>query len=481
MTIEPEDGQGAPAVYDYSDVMNPSFRLEVADDSGTACRDLFVQTFARSEDPDVWFSQPEAQWHFLARILPRKIVTYPVHTNPHAQRYLSPRHGRIRTLVYQVRHDYPLPDSSDQAVSLIETYLPWRTSNNCAFGLGLIKELDAIWAGIMKLPGVDTILVTEDGESTVVDCVVLINVQDLDEQRRALERANRNVRERVRLVKALHVRNTLLAQLSPERFPPIVQVGAAGELVEVRLGRTRQSAASVRSLRAATVRAVRENAALIVKDAPGALMELHAEIERVTLASMIEGYERMLVQALPEGRWQRFFEENIFILTMLFARPVRLLHTQFHAKGSNLSGSGAQVGDFLLGELGQSLAIVEIKKPSTVLMLNTAYRNSEVYGPSAELSGAITQVLYQQSALHSNWLFHQTQPELRGSRPDATKCVVIAGMTPMEEAQRRSFEIFRNACKNVEVVTFDELLGKLKILLHHLTPPARGDGEAAPF
>jgi len=36
-------------------------------------------------------------------------------------------------------------------------------------------------------------------------------------------------------------------------------------------------------------------------------------------------------------------------------------------------------------------------------MLNTAYRNSEVYGPNAELSGGVTQIFYQQSALHSNW------------------------------------------------------------------------------
>jgi len=87
-------------------------------------------------------------------------------------------------------------------------------------------------------------------------------------------------------------------------------------------------------------------------------MEFHAEIERGTLASIIDGYERMLVQALPECRWQRFFEVHIFILTMLFAPPVRLLHTQFHAKESNLSGSGAQAGDFLFSELGQSLSIV---------------------------------------------------------------------------------------------------------------------------
>ncbi|MCU1785215.1 DUF4263 domain-containing protein [Pseudomonas sp. 13B_2.1_Bac1] len=132
---------------------------------------------------------------------------------------------------------------------------------------------------------------------------------------------------------------------------------------------------------------MRENAALIVKDAPDALMELHAEIERVTLASMIEGYERMLAQALLEGRWQRFFEESIFNLTTLFARPVRLLHTQFHAKGSNLAGSGAQVGDFLLGELGQSLAIVEIKKPATVQAPSSAEQS---------IRSSINRVLFKQ-------------------------------------------------------------------------------------
>ncbi|BDB29225.1 DUF4263 domain-containing protein (plasmid) [Cupriavidus sp. P-10] len=471
MEGEPVTGAESAAVYDHSEVMNPSFRLAVGADGSLPCRDLYVQTFARSEHgPDDWISQPEGQWHLLARILPQSIVTYPVHTNPHAQRYLRPRHGRIRTIILQGGEEHAMPDSPEAAVSLIEAALPWRASNDCAYGLGLTKELDAIWLGIQQITGVDTLIVTKDGETKLEGSAVVMPEGELDMLRHALDRANRHVRSRVQLAKTTHIRNTLLTQLIPERFPPIVQVGATGELVEVRLDRTRQSTATVRAQRRATVRAVRENAALIAHEAPEELMELHAEIERVTLASMIERYEGMLAQTLPEGRWQSFFETNIFILTMLFARPVRLLHTQFHAQGSSLSGSGAQVGDFLLGELGQSLAIVEIKKPSTMLMLNAAYRNSEVYGPSAELSGAITQVLYQQSALHSNWLAHQIRPELRDSRPDATKCVIIAGLTPTEERQRRSFEIFRNACKNVEVVTFDELLGKLRVLLQHLAP-----------
>jgi hypothetical protein len=229
------------------------------------------------------------------------------------------------------------------------------------------------------------------------------------------------------------------------------------------------------------VRAVRENLELLASEAPRDLLELHSEIERVTLANMIERYESMLQQSLSEGSWQRFFESNVFILTMVFARPVRLLHTQFHAQGSSLDGSGAQVGDFLFAEQGQALAIVEIKKPTSVLMRNTPYRNREVYGPSAELTGAVTQVLYQQSMLHSNWLLHRAQSELRESRPDATRCVVIAGTTLNDEAQHRSFEVFRNACKSVEVVTFDELLGKLRLLLSLLTPQAAGANDSIPF
>ncbi|WP_244118500.1 Shedu immune nuclease family protein [Burkholderia gladioli] len=188
----------------------------------------------------------------------------------------------------------------------------------------------------------------------------------------------------------------------------------------------------------------------------------------------------MLDQSLSEARWQRFFEDNIFILTMVFTRPVRLLHTQFHAEGSGLDGSGAQVGDFLFAEHGPALAIVEIKKPDTDLLLNTPYRNKQVFGAAAELSGAVTQVLYQQSSLRSKWLLHATRPELQHARPDNIRCVVIAGRLPTEDMKRRSFDIFRNACKDVDVVTFDELLEKLRLMLRHLNDE-QATAQVVPF
>ncbi|HFX1080052.1 TPA: Shedu immune nuclease family protein [Pseudomonas aeruginosa] len=471
--------QGQTRWYTDAEVMEPSFRLEAGvTDEGVEYKDLFMQIFEQeSSEPRRWRSLPEPDWHHLARVFLQKIITYPVFTNPHAQRYLASRHGPFRTVIYESSYGRELPDSAASAAYYIELALPWRTSNPCTFGLGLTAELDEIWRGLSSFPNLNAIVVVRAGTLQVDGNAVRIPEEELQRVRRAFERTKRKMREVVKQARSTHIRNVLLAQLDPTRFPPIVQVNPDGQLVEVRLDRGRQSQEAARSGRKATVKAVRSNVETLVAEAPEELIELHAEIERVTLAQMIEKYEDMLQKGLPETAWQKFFERNIFILTMIFARPVRLLHTQFHAQGGGLDGTGAQIGDFLLAEKGFAMAIVEIKTPGSPLLRGKAYRNREVFAPDEDLSGAVSQVLYQQSKIHENWLFHRARPELQDSRPDAIKCVVITGMLPKDEMQRRSFEVFRNACKNVEVITFDELLGKLRLLSEHLTPRATPENE----
>ncbi|MEA3172275.1 MAG: hypothetical protein QOI97_5223, partial [Pseudomonas sp.] len=95
--------QGQSRWYTDVEVMEPAFRIEAGvTDEGLEYRDLFMQTFVRdASDPRRWQSQPEPDWHWLARVFQKQIVTYPVFSNPHAQRYLKPRHGRFRTLTYE--------------------------------------------------------------------------------------------------------------------------------------------------------------------------------------------------------------------------------------------------------------------------------------------------------------------------------------------------------------------------------------------
>jgi len=374
---------------------------------------------------------------------------------------------------------HALPESTNEALILIEWQLQRPVWNECAYGLGLAKELDPLWHGLVRLPDIESIVITRDSEMKIIEGTARIPINYLEEIRRTFERANRKLRERIRIAKQWHVRNEILAKLAPQSFPALAQVTSTGELVEYRFASSGQPAATERFKRDASIRTVRESAEQIARESPRELMNLHAEIERVTLTTMIERFEKKINLSLPEAQWQIFFEENIFILSLLFARPVKLLHSQFHAQGSHLDGSGAQIGDFLIRELGQSLAIIEIKKPSSPLMQTRAYRNDKVYGPHAELSGAITQALFQQASLQNNWLYHQSN--LKDSLPDTISCVVIAGTTPTDAEQRRCFDIYRHACKNVDVVTFDELLGKLKLLLYHLTPSAIDSDVRDPF
>lgn len=463
-------------MYDGEAVFNPSFRLIPGLPNQEPCRDLYMETFFTLEDPDdpdAWYPHAVDRWHLLASIFSNRIVTYPVFTNPHAKRYLSRRHGRIKTVIYEMKYEQALPESSDAALALIDLYLTSRSWNSCNFGLGLIKDLEPLCAGLMRVAELDTLVVTHDDHIKIDRNCARIPERQIEDLRRTFFKADRRQKERIRAAKHWHVRNAIMAKLAPDKFPALLQVTSTGEMIEYRMASTRRSQAMEKQQQQASVRTVRQNAKQIAKNAPHELLRLHAEIERVTLANMIELFEKKLNQQLSESHWQRFFEDNIFILSMLFARPVQLLHTQFHAQAASINGAGAQIGDFLFRELGQPLAIVEIKKPSSPLMLSSAYRNNKVFGPHQELSGAMTQVLYQQTSLRSNWLVHRA--DLPGSQPDAIKCIIICGTTPTEPEPRRCFDIFRHACKDVEVVTFDELLDKLKLLLYHLNSSERNE------
>lgn len=475
MATDHSGGEGdAEGAYDGDQVMHPGFRLANATHEGRPCRNLYMQTFEKVvDDPTLWISRPPELWHHLATIASDKIVMYPVHTNPHAQRYLRRRHGPIRTLVYEHAGTATLPETADEAVSHIQRKLGFRMFNDCEYGLGLIKELDLFWQGLASVAGADTLVVTSEGTSAIDGRMVRVSEAELDGLRRRFDRVKRVARENAKVAARWIVRNDLLPRLDPQRFPQVIVEPVGSQLVELRRETGRGSVAAARRARQSSVTAVRNNLPALAAEEPREVLQLHADIERVTLERMIDRFDEMLLQEdLTEPRWQRFFEDNIFILKLLFARPVRLLHTQFHAEGSGLSGSGAQIGDFLLAEQGQALAIVEIKKPATHL-IGSRYRNSQVFSPSTDLAGAVTQVLIQQNAMRVHWHRHRSDDlPLAESRADAIRCVVVAGKYPVEEAHRRSFEIFRNACKDVDVITFDELLGKLQLLRQHLTPQA---------
>lgn len=474
-----ENGTGgvavAPQPFSDEGVLKAHFRLEAATEGTEPARKLFLRTYRLADAKTrIWHAMPEEDWPLLATILPNRIISRPIHVNPHAQRYLTPKNGQFATVIYVDDHGEELLDDAEAAASRIELRLAWGLFDPPGNGLGLNRDLDPVWQGLSRIQHAEVLVISQHPEMHAKDGVVSISTQEVDRLRRAFNRVTTNGRKLIRQTKHGIVHDDVLTRLDPERFRRIVRVNPP--LVEVRREGAKQTAARERTERRSSVQAVRKQLSELVTEAPQELMQLHAEIERVTLANMIGAFKAKLAGKLTESHWQTFFEQNKFVLSMAFARPVELTHTQFHAKGSTLTGAGAQIGDFLFKECGQALAIVEIKTPETALLQGAAYRGQDVFGPNSELSGAVTQVLFQQSELRQRWMTHVNDNlALRLSGADVVKCVVVAGRLPTDSSKLRSFEVFRNACKDVDIVTFDELLAKLEFLEMQLTPKPEPD------
>lgn len=462
-----------PQPFSDADVLNATFRLEAATEGAELVRNLFLRTYRLADaQTKTWHAMPEEDWPLLATILPNKIIMRPIHVNPHAQRYLTPKNGRFTTVIYVDDYGDELLDDAEAAASHIELRLAWGLFDPPSNGLGLNRALDPVWQGLSRIQDAKVLVISEHPEIHVSGGVVSISTREVDNLRRAFNRVTTNGRKLIRQTKHGIVHDDVLTRLDPERFRLVVP--ANSPLVEIRREGAKQVTARERAERRSNVQAVRKQLGELVTEASQELMMLHAEIERVTLGKMIEAFKAKLATKLKESHWQTFFEQNKFVLSMAFARPVQLTHTQFHAKGSTLTGAGARIGDFLFKEYGQALAIVEIKTPETALQKGTAYRGQDVFGPDAELSGALTQVLFQQSELRQRWMTHvHDNPALRRSGADVIRCVVVAGRMPTDPIKLRSFEVFRNACKDVEIITFDELLAKLEFLEKQLTPKSR--------
>jgi hypothetical protein len=174
-----------------------------------------------------------------------------------------------------------------------------------------------------------------------------------------------------------------------------------------------------------------------------------------------------------EGFWQITFRENVYAISQVFAVPLVFIQEAAYVGGMNVDRQNAKLVDYLFSqESSQEAVLVEIKTPATKL-LGPKYRGT--YRPSAELSGAVMQVLDYRRTLSKNLtsVVEGTNHRLSAFSP---RCVVIIGNGALEldnDLKRIAFELFRTNSKDVELVTYDELFRKLEVLasLFSLTRP----------
>ena len=196
-----------------------------------------------------------------------------------------------------------------------------------------------------------------------------------------------------------------------------------------------------------------------------------ARLERI-----IDEFEKNMTNS-DEKFWQTFFEreENVWIFQQLFSMPITYLNGETYLGGKNTRGRGGQGGvvtDFLLknGSNG-SFAVVEIKTP-TIDLIGNVYRKTysvnngqnETYSIHQDLTGAVVQmenqiytaIKYFQNKIGDDYDINLLEP--RG--------VLIAGNLSniTDSSKRKSFHLFRKTIGKNQIITFDEILEKLRSL-----------------
>lgn len=165
--------------------------------------------------------------------------------------------------------------------------------------------------------------------------------------------------------------------------------------------------------------------------------------------------------------WQKFLKANPWILSQVFAAPFALLDDEFFVWWHySWSRSGSKNTDFWYKNIfSWNTAIVEIKTPTTELVSpNQYWTRKGIYPMSDSLMWSISQVLNQKDLLQKDYLHNNASKDFKVWNPKIILIIWSEEYKALNTEQRACFELFKNSNKDIEIITFDELFEKIKLL-----------------
>lgn len=393
------------------------------------------------------------------------VTIFPVNTLATHPDFLKPKYSGIKSITLS-NFNLGGAEAQDDVVGLLEG-LPSGFVKDFNYGLGFLKDYKCV-ADIVGELGFEHIVIDandvtdkdEDGE------LLIISFSEFDQIRKHINRITNASQKTARKVKAAVVHNSICFHLNDEQNYPQKTLDIKDTYIERSIAKASKikNMDMSKSEKKELVKTINKNIKQILNEDSETLVKLKSNIELVSLENLIVVFEGMLSKKLSEDKWQELFLENPFILNLLFGFPIIKIQDQASVGGRKLSGEGDKITDFLIKNIRtNNTALIEIKKPQSQLLNKSPYRNG-IFSPSTELSGSINQVLDQK---------HKFQKEIGAIKENsgifdietfAVHCVLIVGLIPEGRDESRSLEMFRRNSRDVDIITFDEILDKLKQL-----------------
>lgn len=166
-----------------------------------------------------------------------------------------------------------------------------------------------------------------------------------------------------------------------------------------------------------------------------------------------------------ENFWQNLFTENSWVLSQLFNAPFVILKDKCFVGGKNISNSGGKITDFVYkNKTTNNISLIEIKTPCKELFLDSEYRD-DVPKIGSDLSGGVNQLLIQKQKLNNEYLLLKNNSEEDFSAFNIDCVLIIGKVKDLNKTKLSCFENYRNELRSISIITFDEILTKIELML----------------
>lgn len=183
--------------------------------------------------------------------------------------------------------------------------------------------------------------------------------------------------------------------------------------------------------------------------------ELFDAFNQLTKHKAVEKFDEMLDDDLTEHDWQKWFEDNSWVLGTEYVRVLdeRNIDTK-------------NITDFLMEAYDGFLDIVEIKRPDGELHFWANSKDHDNYIPHQDLVKAITQAskyIYEVEREANSIKFLERVDNVKTIKP---RCVLIFGRSDYwNNEQKESFRLLNSNYHNLNIMTYDHVLERAKRMI----------------
>lgn len=194
----------------------------------------------------------------------------------------------------------------------------------------------------------------------------------------------------------------------------------------------------------------------ISKESVSTVNILRATTQITTLKEITGEMKTEIRGNRSEAWWQNYIHKNILIIQQGYIQAIEKMNT--------LVG-GTKYPDFALITHDNFLDILEIKKPTTILIKEDTSRNNFYW--DTEISKAIIQVenyiedISKQSDAIRSFIKDKYKIDLKVVRP---RGIILAGISSgfASQKQKDDYRLLTQASKNITFLTYDELVTRLE-------------------